>query len=201
VLTDAHTAVQAAKADNQIALDPDLLTQLRERYDKAVTSGITHNRHRDWHTGNHPGFALAAWLATHAEQALRSALSEARRQGLVSSNAAWRLPLPRCGRPQAVAWTLEREALWRATGATSPLPGGPRHPRVGGRFRRSPGRVVALRRLRRRWSASSPARATCRFSTTCNRSSRSCWRTSPCDRLPPQVAILLIRLSGLNFSS
>lgn len=67
-LTDAHTAVQAARADNQIALDPDLLTQLRERYDKAVTSGITHNRHRDWHTGNHPGFALAAWLATHAEQ-------------------------------------------------------------------------------------------------------------------------------------
>jgi integrase len=48
---------------------------------------------------------------------LRSALSEARRQGLVSTNAAWRLRLPRSGRPHAVAWTREREALWRATGA------------------------------------------------------------------------------------
>jgi integrase len=48
---------------------------------------------------------------------LRSALSEARRQGLVSTNAAWRLRLPRGGRPHAVAWTREREALWRATGA------------------------------------------------------------------------------------
>jgi len=67
-LTDAHTAVQAANADNQNALDPDLLTQLRDRYDKAVTSGITHNRHRDWHTGNHPGYTLATWLATYAEQ-------------------------------------------------------------------------------------------------------------------------------------
>jgi integrase len=47
---------------------------------------------------------------------LRSALTEARRQGLVSTNAAWRLRLPRGGRPQAVAWTREREALWRATG-------------------------------------------------------------------------------------
>ncbi len=67
-LTDAHTAVQTAKADNQIALDPELLAELRERYDKAVTRGITHNRHRDWHTGNHPGFALATWLAAYADQ-------------------------------------------------------------------------------------------------------------------------------------
>lgn len=67
-LTDAHTAVQDAKADKRIALDPDLLAHLRERYDKAVDSGITHNRHRDWHDGNHPGYTLATWLATHAEQ-------------------------------------------------------------------------------------------------------------------------------------
>jgi hypothetical protein len=52
---------------------------------------------------------------------LRSALSEARRQGIVSTNAAWRLRLPRGGRPQAVAWTREREALWRATGARPPV--------------------------------------------------------------------------------
>jgi hypothetical protein len=67
-LTEAHTAVQAAKADKRTALDPGLLTQLRDRYDKAIDSGITHNRHRDWHDGNHPGYTLATWLATHTEQ-------------------------------------------------------------------------------------------------------------------------------------
>jgi transposase len=67
-LTKAHTAVQDAKADQQIALDPELLAELRERYDKAVDSGIVHNRHRDWHDGNHPGYTLANWLAAYAEQ-------------------------------------------------------------------------------------------------------------------------------------
>lgn len=67
-LTDAHTAVQDAKANRQTALDPDLLAKLRDRYDKAVNSGIAHNRHRDWHDGNHPGYTLATWLKTHADQ-------------------------------------------------------------------------------------------------------------------------------------
>jgi transposase len=67
-LTDAHTQVKTAKAAGHTALDPDQLAQLRERYDKAVTSGITHNRHRDWHDGNHPGYTLATWLKAHAEQ-------------------------------------------------------------------------------------------------------------------------------------
>jgi len=57
-LTEAHTAVQDAKADHRNALNPELLAELRERYDKAVDSGIVHNRHRDWHTGNHPGYTL-----------------------------------------------------------------------------------------------------------------------------------------------
>jgi hypothetical protein len=67
-LTEAHTAVQDAKADKQNALNPDLLAELRERYDKAVDSGIVHNRHRDWHDGNHPGYTLATWLAAYADQ-------------------------------------------------------------------------------------------------------------------------------------
>jgi hypothetical protein len=67
-LSDAHTAVQTAKADNQSALDPELLAELRERYDTAIHSGIIHNRHRDWHDGNHPGYTLATWLETYAEQ-------------------------------------------------------------------------------------------------------------------------------------
>jgi transposase len=67
-LTTAHTAIQDAKAAQQDALDPDLLAQLRDRYDKAVDSGIVHNRHRDWHDGNHPGYTLATWLKTYADQ-------------------------------------------------------------------------------------------------------------------------------------
>jgi hypothetical protein len=67
-LTTAHTAVQGTKADQRIALDPDLLADLRNRYDEAVDSGIVHNRHRDWHDGNHPGYTLATWLKTHADQ-------------------------------------------------------------------------------------------------------------------------------------
>ena len=37
------------------------------RYDQAVAFGITHNRHRDWHDGNHP-YALASWLRDYAHQ-------------------------------------------------------------------------------------------------------------------------------------
>jgi transposase len=44
------------------------LADLRERYHKTVQSGITHNRHRDWHDGNHPGYALASWLQDYAPQ-------------------------------------------------------------------------------------------------------------------------------------
>jgi hypothetical protein len=69
VLTEAHTAVEAAKAHGQAALDPDLLAGLRARYDAAVEFGIVHNRHRPWDgDGNHPGYKLAAWLKTYADQ-------------------------------------------------------------------------------------------------------------------------------------
>ena len=47
VLTEAHTAVEAAKARGGDALDPELLTGLRARYDAAVELGIIHNRLRD----------------------------------------------------------------------------------------------------------------------------------------------------------
>lgn len=67
-LSDAHTEVQAAKARSENALDPDRLAELRGRYDKAVQTGIIHNRHRDWHDGNHPGYTLATWLQAYAGQ-------------------------------------------------------------------------------------------------------------------------------------
>ncbi|MFI5496658.1 tyrosine-type recombinase/integrase [Actinoplanes sp. NPDC051859] len=63
------------------------------------------------------GGLIAAGTVHRIVAVLRSALSEARRQGLVTVNAAWRLRLPQGGRAHAVAWTREREALWRATGA------------------------------------------------------------------------------------
>ena len=34
----------------------------------AAAFGITHNRHRDWHNGNHPGWALGCWLRGYADQ-------------------------------------------------------------------------------------------------------------------------------------
>ena len=46
----------------------ELLDKLRERYDDAVAFGITHNRLRDWHEGNHPGYALGCWLREYKEQ-------------------------------------------------------------------------------------------------------------------------------------
>jgi transposase len=68
-LNDAHTDVKAARACGEPALDPQRLAELRERYNKAVDTGIIHNRHRDWDGGgNHPGYALACWLRDYAEQ-------------------------------------------------------------------------------------------------------------------------------------
>jgi hypothetical protein len=68
VLRDAHQAVEEALARGDPSLDAELLAKLRERYDEAVAFGITHNRHRDWHDGNHPGYALGCWLRQYADQ-------------------------------------------------------------------------------------------------------------------------------------
>jgi hypothetical protein len=69
VLREAHRAVQDALAAGQDALDPDLLTSLRDRYDAAVHWGEITNRLRDWDDGkNHPGYVLARRLKAKAEQ-------------------------------------------------------------------------------------------------------------------------------------
>ena len=68
-LNDAHTEVQTARARGKPALDAARLAELRERYDRAVDTGIIHNRHRDWDAGgNHPGYTLAIWLRDYADQ-------------------------------------------------------------------------------------------------------------------------------------
>jgi hypothetical protein len=69
VLNDVHKQVQAARARGEPALDAARLAELRGRYDRAVDTGIVHNRHRDWDgPGNHPGYALAVWLRDFADQ-------------------------------------------------------------------------------------------------------------------------------------
>jgi hypothetical protein len=68
VLREAAAAVTDATTNNRDQLDPQLLTNLRARYDHAVTWGITTNRHRDWATGNHPGYTLAKRLHDKADQ-------------------------------------------------------------------------------------------------------------------------------------
>ncbi len=68
VLREANAAVGQAKADGAEQLDPDLLAELRARFDKAVHWGEITNRHRDWHDGNHPGYTLARRLAAKADQ-------------------------------------------------------------------------------------------------------------------------------------
>ncbi len=68
VLREAAAAVTTATAEGHDHLGPTLLAGLRTRYDKAVAWGITTNRHRDWHKGNHPGYTLATRLRDKAGQ-------------------------------------------------------------------------------------------------------------------------------------
>jgi transposase len=69
ILRQAHQAVAEARARGDTALDPQLLEDLRKRYDKAISFGIIHNRLRDWDGGgNHPGYALGCWLRDYREQ-------------------------------------------------------------------------------------------------------------------------------------
>ena len=70
-LLDAKAAVAKAKAAGQIAIDPDLLADLRGGYDTAVAWGILTNRCRDWRSGPHPGYLLARRLQARAAQVWR----------------------------------------------------------------------------------------------------------------------------------
>jgi transposase len=68
ILREAHQATEQARARGEPGAGQERLGKLRERYDQAVAFGITHNRHRDWHDGNHPGYALGCWLRDYNEQ-------------------------------------------------------------------------------------------------------------------------------------
>ena len=68
ILRDAHAAVEEARGRGDTALDQKVLDDLLERYYTATAFGRTHNRLRDWDTGNHPGYALGYWLEEYREQ-------------------------------------------------------------------------------------------------------------------------------------
>ena len=68
ILRAAHKTIEHARARGDPGAAAQDLADLRQRYDKAVAFGITHNRHRDWHDGNHPGYTLATWLQDYAPQ-------------------------------------------------------------------------------------------------------------------------------------
>ena len=68
ILREAAAAVEAARNDGQDQPGPELLAGLRARYDDQVAWGITTNRLRDWHKGNHPGCNLAKRLQDKAGQ-------------------------------------------------------------------------------------------------------------------------------------
>jgi transposase IS66 family protein len=67
ILRQAHLACEDARSRGKPPA-PQIIGDLRDRYDEAVSFGITHNRHRDWHDGNHPGYALGSWLRAYADQ-------------------------------------------------------------------------------------------------------------------------------------
>jgi integrase len=62
------------------------------------------------------GRLISAGTVNRIRAVLRSALAEARRQGMIAHNPAWRLRLPNGARPHAVVWDDVREAVWRKTG-------------------------------------------------------------------------------------
>jgi transposase len=120
ILRQAHLACQDARSRGQPP-DPQVIADLRTRYDEAVSFGITHNRHRDWDKGAlewtnnvseqganaakrhqavpgywHTGATLARWCR------IRSYLDSATAHGLTALDAVstalagkpWLPPLP-----------------------------------------------------------------------------------------------------------
>ena len=67
ILREAHRLTKGTQARAGPA-DAELLAKLRQRYDEAAAFGITHNRHRDWRDGNHPGYVPGCWLRDYAPQ-------------------------------------------------------------------------------------------------------------------------------------
>lgn len=113
------TAVVNYRRIVQTYLIPQLgetrLTALRTRDVQRAIDAIARTRVRG-------GGRIAPSTVDRARAVLRSALNEARRQGLIENNPAWRVRVPGGIRPHPVVWDARLVEIWRRTGA---------RPRVG----------------------------------------------------------------------
>ena len=121
ILREAHQAVEEARARGDTALDPEQLEKLRQRYDEAAAFGIIHNRLRDWHDGNHPGYALGCWLQEYKEQVWLFTREFAVEWTSISAERAVKGPK----RHQAVS------GYWHTHRTLAPLVRHPQLPRLG----------------------------------------------------------------------
>lgn len=103
----------------------------RLRLSKLRTKRVQRGLDRISRRTTRSGRSIAASTVHGIRAVLRSALSAARRLGLVAFNAAWRLRTPNGVRAHGVVWTPEREDVWRRTrgtaagGVLGPAPPGP----------------------------------------------------------------------------
>ena len=68
ILREAHQAVEDARARGRHRPRRGPAGQAPRALRRRRRYGITHNRLRDWHEGNHPGYALGCWLRDYKEQ-------------------------------------------------------------------------------------------------------------------------------------
>ena len=68
ILRQAHRAVEDARARGDTGLDPKVLDDLRERYDRPPSVRHHPQPAPGLGRGNHPGYALGCWLRDYKEQ-------------------------------------------------------------------------------------------------------------------------------------
>jgi len=118
-----------AGLESQRAVRPSTLTSYRRviethlvpelghvRLSKLRTKQVQRGLDRIASRTTRSGRLIAASTVHGVRAVLRSALSSARRQGLVGFNAAWRIKTPNGVRAHSVVWTPAREDEWRRTG-------------------------------------------------------------------------------------
>jgi integrase len=91
-----------------------LLTDLNTRHVQAMLAVLAQRTGRD-------GDPITAATVARIRATLRTALNAALRQGLIVTNPASRVELPRAQRPRAVVWTSAWVQEWQRTGRRPPV--------------------------------------------------------------------------------
>lgn len=126
ILRDAHRAVEDARARGSTALDPQVLDDLRERYDTAVRAGIIHNRLRDWDAGNHPATASRPSCGNTRNRPSCLPATSAWTGPTTSASAARKQPNAiRLSRATGIPWPRSRAGADCAATSTLPPPTAP----------------------------------------------------------------------------